>query len=88
MCPLARRGFNPNLAAVSLNGPGADCEADACALVFPASVQAFERGEDLLGIFRLDANSVISYPENQLPVNAFSGQANKWLAVAGELQRV
>ena len=73
---------------MTLDGLGADCQTDAGALVLAASVQAFKRCEDLLGMLGLNADPVVLHPENQLPVNALRRQVNARSLGTGKLQRV
>ena len=88
MRTVSRRRFNPDLTAVTLDGLAAYGQTDAGTFVFAASVQAFERREDLLGVFGLDADPVVLYSENQLPVSALCRQVNVRSLGARELQRI
>src|SRR5579884_527116 len=87
---LARLGLGPDAAAVALDDLAADGQADAGAGVLLLRVQPLEDDEDALQVLRVDADAVVTNPEQPLaaPRRAAGADVDHRPGGAAELQRV
>src|SRR5947208_12774967 len=61
--------LDPDVAALALDDPLADCEADAGACVILARMESLEHGEDPVGVGGVDADAVVRY--SKVPGRSF-----------------
>jgi len=61
--PLPGRASRRDTAAVPFHDLAADGQADACALILAAPVQALEWGEDTVEVLFIKPNAIILYVE-------------------------
>ena len=84
MRSLTELGLHPNLSAVVLHRLSADRQADPRTLVLPSTVKPLEGLEDLLPVFRLDADSIVGDPENPTLTVLLRCQSNHGLLIGDE----
>jgi hypothetical protein len=63
---MARFRLSPHFASMFLYDPSDVGESDARALNFFLQMQPLKYSKELIGIFHIEPNSVVSYPENSL----------------------
>ena len=73
MSPPTLLRFHPDLAPMALDDLLTDGQSDARALVLAPTMQTPEGLEDLLGVLGLDADAVVFYPKDRVPILLFQG---------------
>src|ERR1700674_4391917 len=71
----SRFRVDPNLAAHSLNDLPANCQSKASSWHFP-TMQAFEKSEYLIVIFRRNPDAAVAYLDEPFPLPRFARNAN------------